>query len=53
MDSRFIHLSRGNYYMIIQLIKEKKGSYLVKFITQIKGEKFHDTPELRTATFLK
>jgi hypothetical protein len=53
MDSRFIHLSRDNYYMIIQLIKEKKGSYIVKFITQIKGEKFHDTPELKRSTFLK
>jgi hypothetical protein len=45
-------LSEDDYQEIIILTKEKTGNYLVKFITQIKGERFFDTPELKKTTYL-
>lgn len=47
---KYILLSKGDYYQIIGLKKEKKGEFNVEFITQIKGEKFFDTPELKKTT---
>lgn len=48
MAEKFILLTNKTnmYQVIISIRKEKKYNYLVKFITQIKGEKFFDTPEL-------
>jgi hypothetical protein len=49
MTEKFILLTNKSnmYQVIISLRKEKKSNYLAKFITQIKGEKFFDTPELK------
>jgi len=51
-ESKFILLSQNNYQLIIALKKEKKGDYTAEFITQIKGERFFDTPELKKTTYL-
>lgn len=46
---KFILLTdnENKYQEIIMIRKEKKSNYFVRFITQIKGEKFFDTPELK------
>jgi hypothetical protein len=49
---KYILLSEDDYQEIIILRKEKAGNYLVRFITQIKGERFFDTPELKKTTHL-
>ena len=48
-DSKLILLTdlSNKYQVIIELKKEKRSNYIARFITQIKGEKFFDTPELR------
>ena len=51
-ERKYILLSKNNYQTILALKKEKKGHYLVEFITQIKGERFFDTPELKKTTYL-
>jgi hypothetical protein len=54
MTEKFILLTNTTnmYQVIISIRKEKKSNYLAKFITQIKGEKFFDTPELKQTTRL-
>lgn len=47
-----ILLSKDKYQTIISIKKEKKGEYTAEFLTQIKGERFFDTPELKKATYL-
>jgi hypothetical protein len=49
---KFILLSKNDYQTIISLNKEKKGEFVAEFVTQIKGERFFDTPELRKTTYL-
>jgi hypothetical protein len=49
---KYVLLSKGDYYQIISLKKEKKGEFNVEFITQIKGEKFFDTPEFKKTTHI-
>jgi hypothetical protein len=51
-EVKYILLSEDDYQEIITLKKEKTGNYLAKFITQIKGERFFDTPELKKTTYL-
>lgn len=51
-ERKYILLTKNNYQNILALKKEKKGHYLVEFITQIKGERFFDTPELKKTTYL-
>jgi hypothetical protein len=47
-------LSFGDFQQILSIRKELigKGSYFVTFISQIKGERFFDTPELKKITYL-
>jgi hypothetical protein len=49
-----ILLTLGDFQQILSIRKELigKGNYFVTFITQIKGEKFFDTPELKKVTYL-
>ena len=51
---RTILLTSGDFQEILTIRKEMigKGNYFVTFITQIKGEKFFDTPELRKVKYL-
>jgi hypothetical protein len=43
---RFL-LTLGDYQEIVAIRKEGKGQYYAEFITQIKGERFFDTEELK------
>ena len=47
-------LSFGDFQQILSIRKELigKSSYFVTFISQIKGERFFDTPELKKITYL-
>jgi hypothetical protein len=49
-----ILLTSGDFQEILTIRKEMigKGNYFVTFITQIKGERFFDTPELKKTTYL-
>jgi hypothetical protein len=46
-EEKYVLLSQGDYSTILVIKKELKGIYNIKLITQIKGTKFHDTPELK------
>jgi hypothetical protein len=46
-ERKYILLSKNDYYQIIGIVKERKGEFNIEFITQIKGERFFDTPELK------
>lgn len=48
---RFL-LTFGDYQEIVAVRKEGKGQYYAEFITQIKGERFFDSEELKKATRL-
>lgn len=46
-------LKKNNYSEIIALFKINKTKYRINFITQIKGEPFFDTPQLKSSQNLK
>lgn len=46
-------LKKGSYSEIIAIFKDNKQRFNINFITQIKGEFFFDTPELKKSTNLK
>lgn len=52
LEEKYIMLRQGDYSTIIVITKELDKSYSIRFITQIKGTKFHDTPELRKTTHI-
>jgi hypothetical protein len=51
-ERKYVLLSKNDYSQIIGIIKEKKGEFKIEFITQIKGERFFDTPELKKTTYI-
>lgn len=51
-ERKYILLSKNDYHQIIGIVKEKKGEFNIEFITQIKGERFFDTPELKKTTYI-
>lgn len=46
-------LRKGNYSEIIEVFLEEKNQYKINFVTQIKGEFFFDTPELKRSQNIK
>ena len=46
-------LRKGDYSEIIEVFKEDKKHYKINFVTQIKGEFFFDTPELKRSQNIK
>ena len=46
-------LRKGDYSEIIEVFNEDKKQYKINFITQIKGEFFFDTPELKRSQNIK
>jgi hypothetical protein len=51
-EKKYILLRQGDYSTILLISKESKGTYNIMLITQIKGAKFHDTPELKKITHI-
>jgi hypothetical protein len=51
-QEKYVMLSQGDYSTILTIIKELNKTYTIKFITQIKGTKFHNTPEFKKTTHI-
>jgi hypothetical protein len=51
-QEKYVMLSQGDYSTILSIIKELNKTYTIKFITQIKGTKFHNTPEFKKTTHI-
>jgi hypothetical protein len=49
IETKNFLLSLGNYHEIVSIRKEGKGHYDAEFVTQIKGERFFNTDELKKA----
>ena len=51
-QEKYVMLSQGDYSTILSITKELNKTYTIKFITQIKGTKFHNTPEFKKTTHI-
>ena len=52
LQDKYVMLSQGDYSTILSITKELNKTYNIKFITQIKGTKFHNTPEFKKTTHI-